>query len=164
MFYVGGDCGGSNIELHDIRFSTGEKPEDCYDDLRRQWWGTPKSLHLDCWGKIEQADGYDVTLSDRPQDSPLKLFFANMGGYDGVQFEELHKNILLVEETPQQVMAKAMQMVSEWKSPHRDNLFEVEKIICVSDLFRPQGFYIHLKKAGKTRPFKFTSKYVKIAA
>src|SRR6202000_32331 len=64
MFYIGGNCGNSNIELHDVRFSIGESPEDCYDDLRRQWWGEPKSLHLDCWGIVEQADGYDVTLTD----------------------------------------------------------------------------------------------------
>jgi hypothetical protein len=47
MFYVGGNCGNSNVELHDVRFAIGDAPEDCYDDLRRQWWGDPKSLHLD---------------------------------------------------------------------------------------------------------------------
>ena len=62
MFYIGGDCGNSNIELHDIRFSVGETAEDCRDDLRRHWWGEPKSLHLDCWGEVEQADGFDVSL------------------------------------------------------------------------------------------------------
>ncbi len=58
MFYVGGNCGNSNVELHDVRFSVGETPQDCYADLRRQWWGDAKSLHLDCWGEVEQADGY----------------------------------------------------------------------------------------------------------
>jgi hypothetical protein len=75
MFYVGGDCGGSNIELHDIRFSVGETPEDCHDDLRRQWWGTPESLHLDCWGAVEHADGYHVALTTTaPSEQPGKLF------------------------------------------------------------------------------------------
>ena len=36
MFYVGGDCGNANVELHDVRFSVGETAEDCFDDLRRQ--------------------------------------------------------------------------------------------------------------------------------
>ena len=58
MFYVGGNCGNSNVELHDVRFSIGETAEDCHDDLRRQWWGDPESLHLDCWGAVEQADGF----------------------------------------------------------------------------------------------------------
>jgi hypothetical protein len=44
MFYVGGNCGNSNVELHDVRFSIGETPEDCHDDLREQWWGDPDSL------------------------------------------------------------------------------------------------------------------------
>lgn len=51
MFYIGGDCANSNIELHDVRFSIGETAEECRDDLRRQWWGEPKSLHLDCWAR-----------------------------------------------------------------------------------------------------------------
>src|SRR5258708_13927838 len=46
MFYVGGDCGNSNVELHDVRFSVGETPQDSSADLRRQWWGDAKSLHL----------------------------------------------------------------------------------------------------------------------
>ena len=97
MFYVGGDCGNSNIELHDVRFSAGETPEACHEDLRRQWWGTPKSLHLDCWGAVEQADGYDITLSPaRTEQSEMKLFFLNLGGYDPDNFEELHRNVLLV--------------------------------------------------------------------
>jgi hypothetical protein len=37
MFYVGGNCGDSNVELHDVRFSIGETPEDCHDDLRQQF-------------------------------------------------------------------------------------------------------------------------------
>lgn len=43
MFYVGGNCGNSNVELHDVRFSIGETPEDCHDDLREQWWAIRKA-------------------------------------------------------------------------------------------------------------------------
>ncbi len=164
MFYVGGDCGNSNIELHDIRFSTGEKAEDCYDDLRKQWWGNPKSLHLDCWGAVEQADGYDLTLSKEPSDNPLKLFFLNMGGYDGKAFEELHKNILLVDETPHKAIVRALKGMRDWQLPHRDAILEVEKIICVNDLFETSGYYIHLTKTEEIKPFEFTCKYVRINA
>ena len=81
MFYVGGDCGNSNVELHDVRFSVGETPEECRDDLRRQWWGEPESLHLDCWGEVEQADGHDIAITRAaPDDSADKLFFVNLGG------------------------------------------------------------------------------------
>jgi hypothetical protein len=97
MFYVGGNFANSNVELHDVRFSIGQTPEDCHDDLRRQWWGDPKSLHLDCWGAVEQADGYDIELSTQPpEDVDQKLFFVNLGGYDPSAFTELHKNVLIV--------------------------------------------------------------------
>jgi hypothetical protein len=87
MFYVGGDCGNSNVELHDVRFSIGSAPEDCYEDLRRQWWGTPTSLHLDCWGPVEQADGFDVTLTAEPLgEQAFRLFFVNLGGYNPLDF------------------------------------------------------------------------------
>src|SRR5262245_11347513 len=97
MFYVGGSCRNSNIELHDVRFSFGETVEGCYEDLRRQWWGDPESLHLDCWGQVSQADGFDVTVTaDAIAAGDERLFFANMGGYDPSEFAELHRNILLV--------------------------------------------------------------------
>src|SRR5258708_39726848 len=94
MFYVGGDCGNSNVELYDVRFSIGSAPEDCYEDLRRQWWGTPNSLHLDCWGPVEQADGFDVTLTAEPLgEQACRLFFVNLGGYNPLQFGCLHQKL-----------------------------------------------------------------------
>jgi hypothetical protein len=57
-FYVGGKTETSNTELHDMRFAVGEGMEDCYESLRGQWWGTPESLHIDCWSEITHSDGY----------------------------------------------------------------------------------------------------------
>src|ERR1700761_7965099 len=108
MFYIGGDCGNSNIELHDIRFSVGSRAEDCFDDLRRQWWGDPASLHLDCWGAVEQADGHDIALSAEPgADAVKKLFFVNLGGYAPSEFTELHRNVLIVAADESSAKAKA---------------------------------------------------------
>src|ERR1700753_3610294 len=109
MFYVGGNYGNSNVELHDVRFSIGETAEDCFDDLRRQWWGDPDSLHLDCWGEVTQADGFDVALTKQaPGASSDSLFFVNLGGYDPAEFSELHKNILLVAPDAKAAKAKAL--------------------------------------------------------
>jgi hypothetical protein len=44
----------------------GETIPDCYEDHRPQWWGDPKSLHLDCSGEVAQADGYDLVLVAEP--------------------------------------------------------------------------------------------------
>ncbi|NYF32587.1 DUF1543 domain-containing protein [Sphingopyxis sp. JAI108] len=52
--YIGGEMAGANIELHDMRFVAAPTIADTYDALRRQWWGTPGILHIDCWAEIEQ--------------------------------------------------------------------------------------------------------------
>jgi hypothetical protein len=99
VVYVGGGTHNSNTELHDVRFSIGETIEDCYDDLRNQWWGKAESLHLDCWGTLEYADGYDITISPKVYMGIEKLYFINLGGYNSSEFTELHKNIFVVAET-----------------------------------------------------------------
>ena len=89
--YIGGEFKGAHIELHDMRFIIAEKIEDTYEELRRQWWGIPESLHLDCWAEVMYADGYSVTLKPEPSNAAHKLYYINLGGYDSEHFSELHK-------------------------------------------------------------------------
>lgn len=159
MFYVGGDAKNSNIELHDVRFSVGDTAESCYDDVRAQWWGTPDSLHLDCWGEVEQADGYDVTLSTEPYTGSEKLYFVNLGGYDPTDFSELHKNVLVVSESESKAKVKALKMILDWNSHHKDNMFDVEKALCLNDLLRERALFLHLTPAQQEKPFQFICKY-----
>ena len=163
MFYVGGDCANSNVELHDVRFSVGETPEDCRDDLRKQWWGDPKSLHLDCWGEVEQADGYDVAITPVVSEGGMdKLFFVNLGGYDPQEFGELHNNILLVAANARAATAKALTRIKSWALPHKDNVFEVEKAVDVTAMMSRYGCALTLIKASREKPFRFTCDYVPI--
>ena len=163
MFYVGGDCGNSNVELHDVRFSIGVAAEDCHADLRKQWWGDPKSLHLDCWGAVEQADGFDVALTmDGPHDGGDRLFFINLGGYDPREFSELHKNILLVALDAKAAKAKALAQIEGWSLPHKDNVFEVEKAVDVTASMQRYGYFLKLTKATAEKPFAFVCDYLPI--
>ena len=160
MFYVGGNFGNSNIELHDVRFSIGQTPEDCYDDLRRQWWGEPESLHLDCWGAVEQADGYDIELSTRPpEEDQQKLFFVNLGGYDPSEFTELHKNVLVISPDEATAKAKAKAQINHWQKPHRDRLFEIEKTIDIGAQMQRSGYHLILTPATQEKPFQFECDY-----
>ena len=164
MFYVGGNCGNSNVELHDVRFSIGETPEDCHDDLREQWWGDPESLHLDCWGAVEQADGFDVVLTkDVLQEGTDKLFFVNLGGYDAREFSELHRNVLLVAPDAKAAKAKALTLISGWSLPHKDRLFEVEKAIDVTAQLEAYGYSLRLEPVTEEKPFTFVCDYLPIA-
>lgn len=163
MFYVGGDCRNSNVELHDVRFSIGDKAEDCHDDLRKQWWGDPKSLHLDCWGAVEQADGFDILLGkDAPQEGADRLFFVNLGGYDPREFSELHRNVLLVAPDAKAAKAKALTRIKGWSLPHKDNLFEVEKAIDLTVQLQAYGYSLKLRPATEEKPFKFVCDYLPI--
>jgi Domain of Unknown Function (DUF1543) len=164
MFYVGGSCGNSNVELHDLRFSIGETPQDCHDDARRQWWGDAESLHLDCWGAVEQADGFDVELTrEIAPGSTDRLFFVNLGGYDPREFNELHKNILLVAEDAIAAKAKALVQIGSWSLPHKDKVFEVEKAVDITASMQRYGYFLRLTKAVAEKPFEFVCDYLPIA-
>jgi hypothetical protein len=161
MFYVGGSCGNSNVELHDVRFSVGETAEDCYPDLRVQWWGDAGSLHLDCWGAVEQADGYDVTVTAAAcETGSNRLFFVNLGGYDPSEFAELHRNVLLVASTAKAAKAKALSLIAGWALPHKDSLFEIEKTVDVGASAENRGHYLKLTKAEIELPFIFSCNYL----
>ena len=164
MFQVGGNFRNSNVELHDIRFSIGETVEDCYTDLRSQWWGDPQSLHLDCWGAVEQVDGHDVTLKAEAGPPAVdRLFFVNLGGYSPTEFTELHRNVLIVAQDAAAAKAKALTLVQDWSLPHKDRLFEVDKAVDLSATLRQRGYSIHLERATELKPFVFTCNYVPIA-
>ncbi len=163
MFYVGGDCANSNVELHDVRFSIGNTPEDCYEDLRRQWWGEPKSLHLDCWGAVEQADGFDITLTTEPPgDTSPRLFFVNLGGYNPLDFGELHRNVLIVCAGCDAAKQKALAQINDWVQPHKDQIFEIEKAVDLTGLMAGDGRFLGLRQATIQKPFAFQCRYLPI--
>ncbi|CAH1661321.1 DUF1543 domain-containing protein [Chelatococcus asaccharovorans] len=164
MFYVGGRCRNSNIELHDIRFSFGDSAEACFDDLRKQWWGDPETLHVDCWGAVEQADGFDVDITTEAAPSAGEhLFFANMGGYDPRQFAELHRNVLIVASDAARAKKRALSLVQTWTLPHKDNLFEVENLVDLSATAFGYGYRLRLSKALREKVFVFACDYLPIA-
>ena len=164
-FYVGGETETSNTELHDMRFAVGERMEDCYESLRRQWWGTAKSLHIDCWTEITHSDGYSINLRAEAFSGVEKLFFANLGGYDPGQFTELHSNVFVVAPDKAGAKKRALGTVDHWTRPHRDTLFEVEHIIGLSEVAAPSGLHIHLAPTPETRALAFvTGCYIRLGA
>jgi hypothetical protein len=129
-----------------------------HDDPRRQWWGDAESLHLDCWGAVEQADGFDVELTrEIAPGSTDRLFFVNLGCYDPREFNELHKNILLVAEDAIAAKAKALVQIGSWSLPHKDKVFEVEKAVDITASMQRYGYFLRLTKAVAEKPFEFSS-------
>lgn len=164
VIYIGGKHEKGTIELHDMRFVIAHTIEETYDVLRKSWWGTPDSLHLDAWGILNFADGYNIHISDQiVETSTDKLYFVNLGGYDSKQFTELHENVFVVAKNDVDAKQKAVQQVQHWQVPHRDNLFEVENVIHLNHfIVKNKKYYVHLKKSSTTKTFEFTCLYTPI--
>jgi len=157
--YIGGELAGANIELHDMRFVVASSIADTHDELRRQWWGIPKSLHIDCWAEITAVDGYDVTLRPEPFVGPERLYYVNLGGYDPAEFSEKHKNVFVVAKTVAEAKARAIKAAKGWTAPHRDEMYEAEQAFLLNDSGRAQRLYVHLAPGSDTNPLTFTCDY-----
>ena len=68
LVVLGGRARKANVELHDVRWVVGSKIEDTYDTLRKQWFGSPKGLHIDSYKRIKYIDGYKINLINFEKD------------------------------------------------------------------------------------------------
>ena len=115
VIYIGGAHEKSFIELHDMRFIIAEKIEDTHNQIRESWWGIPEKLHIDAWGELRYADGYNIHLKSEPsENTENKLYFINLGGYDNNEFTELHKNVFIVAESESKAKVKALKQILHW--------------------------------------------------
>lgn len=139
MFYIGGNAGKSNIEVHDIQFVAANQPKDAWPALREAWFGDSDKIHIDGYSRITWADGYSVSLSPEPSPSAQKLFFVNAGGYSPDTLAELHEYDLFVAENAQGAKKKAMKtLLCGVDQRHKDNLKEVDDCLLlekIGDLF-----------------------------
>jgi hypothetical protein len=160
--YVGGEAQGANIEVHDMRFVAAPGLRDTYAELRKQWWGTPASLHIDCWAELSHVDGYDVTLSSDPFTESLQLYYINMGGYDPAEFSERHMNVFVVARSVSEAKRRAKLATEGWNQPHRDDMYEAEQAFCLNEVATGERLHIHLTPSATPVPFSFTCRYISI--
>ncbi len=84
-------------------FVVAQSIEETYDVLRKTWWGTAESLHLDAWGELVyvMVTIYPYGLKVILLRFMKKLYFLNLGGYDSKQFTELHHNVFIIAQDKQ---------------------------------------------------------------
>ncbi len=140
-FYLGGSHPQSNIELHNLQFAIGEKIEDCYDQLKKDWFGDLKGLHIDSYVLLDNVDGYQIRISNEPlKTQDLGLFCVHLGAkLEGV-LEEQHTTQFTVAKTAGEALLKIQKSLNKtgWEDVHRDKLFEVENIINLSEKYHLQ--------------------------
>ncbi|WP_395942858.1 DUF1543 domain-containing protein [Brevundimonas sp.] len=158
--YIGGEHPGANIEVHDMRFIAAPSLQDTYAELKRQWWGRPGSLHVDCWSEISHADGYAVTLRPEPFGGEEKLFYVNLGGYDGVDFAEKHRNVFVVADSLTRAKTRAIRRAKDWIAPHRDEIYEAEQAFSLAEAAKLQALHIHLTPIIEAQDAPFACEYL----
>ncbi len=146
LVVLGGRSEKANIELHDVRWVVGSKIEDTYDTLRKDWFGSPKGLHIDSYKKIRYIDGYKINLINFEnyklekkqlvkKNKPRKnIWFVNIGGYIPTSMQEKHEFGLVIASNKLEAKKKAK---SKWligcKKKHKDDLAYLEMIISCDD-------------------------------
>ncbi|VXB27804.1 DUF1543 domain-containing protein [Brevundimonas sp. G8] len=143
--YIGGEHPAANIEVHDMRFVAAPSIEATHETLLAQWWGREGTLHIDCWSEISQADGYEISLLPEPYEGKEKLYYVNLGGYDGVAFAEQHRNVFVVADSLPAAKARAIKQATGWTDAHRDEMYEAEQAFALDDAAHAVRLHIHLK-------------------
>ena len=139
---LGGRSLKSNVEVHDVRWVLGGSIEDTFPELRRQWFGCPKGLHIDSYKCIEYIDGYKVVISEAKKDASTNthsenesLWFINLGGYNEESMSEQHEFYLIAAKKASEAKKKAKQ---NWqlnlKNKHNDDCSEISNIELIDNI------------------------------
>lgn len=148
IFYLGGNTERNQIEMHDVAFVVAKTDEEVSEKLRKKWFGTEKSLHVDSWFIAEAVDGFKVELlEERPAVSEMQLYFVNLGYYKKGVFGELHfmkltaaSSKLEAIENVKNECAQACEML------HSDNVYDLDDCIHLEEVDR---YFVGLTFTGE---------------
>ena len=146
LVVLGGRANKANIELHDVRWVVGSRIEDTYDTLRKDWFGSPKGLHIDSYKKIKYLDGYKINLRNienlkinhnkfsNKYKTKENLWFVNIGGYSPTSLQEKHEFGLVAASNKLEAknIAKSKWLIGCEKK-HKDDIASLERLISCDD-------------------------------
>jgi len=169
--FVGGKHGRANIELHDVQFVVARTIEDTIPALRENWWGEPRSLHIDAYADLTVVDNTVITPVPQPKDAPMSglgLYFVNAGGYQDGVFGEMHSYSFHVSKRhasdKRAVWADAKRRAGHFSAHHQDNFERIDDFICVDDVIQEKRYtlaYDHLPGPRVLGPH-IVAKYMKL--
>lgn len=145
VFMLGGRHARARIEVHDVAFANVERIEEAYPQLRRDWFGAARGLHIDGWLAVDGVEDYRVEFGHvAPAADAPRLYFVNLGGYLPGALGEVHDYLLLVapDLATARTKAKAMRD-AQWIKPHTDALLEVDDCIAIDQV---GGRYVQLEQ------------------
>lgn len=110
LFYIilGATPKGRNIEQHDVFFGIAESLRDLVPEMKNFWKEADGKIHVDCYQEVKFADGYEVKIVEKGEETPEEqLYFINLGGYKKGFFEEFHEQHLMVGNSMGDIVKKA---------------------------------------------------------
>ncbi len=136
MLMLGCKPPGRYTEQHDILFTIAEDFPSTETDSRA-FWREAEKIHIDAWRTVTLVDKYKILVvpkQAKQQESKLKLFFINLGGYKKGEFDEFHYKVLVVAEDVGEAQRKAKESafcihypgVSKNSLPHIDDKYGVD--------------------------------------
>ena len=147
LVVVGGKSTKANIELHDVRWLIGSRIEDTFEQIRNDWFGEIKGLHIDSYKKITNIDGYKIELFEDKEEqnnpnnkrflksnSAMKLWFVNLGGYKNDSMIEYHEFGLFVANSSQEAITRAKRsLLTGFMQKHKDDISDLTSFVEVDD-------------------------------
>lgn len=146
MLYIvllGGKHPKARIEVHDIACAVGDDLQAIYPQLRADWFGSQKGLHIDAWMAVDGIEQWKVEFSPlAPAAGSPRLYVINLGGYEPRAFGEAHHYVLVVAQAPREAKNKARrQCLEHWRQPHTDAVLDVDDCVPIDQV---SGRYVHL--------------------
>ena len=157
---LGGRHARARIEIHDVAFANVDAIEEAYPQLRQDWFGERKGLHIDGWLAVDGVEEYRVGFGDAaPAAGAPRLFFVNLGGYVAGALGEAHDYRLLVATDLAQARQKAKAMRdADWAKPHTDAVLDVDDCLAIDQV---GGRYVQLQR-GPHAGIALVSDYIVI--
>ena len=160
LFYVilGSTPIGRNIEQHDVFFGIGESLKDLIPDMKNFWPEAKGKIHIDCYQEVKFVDGFEVKIVEKTSEiTENNLFFINLGGYQIGKFEELHEQILMVDQSMSKIIRRVKKTdfyknmgftdaVSHIDDKHGVDIDDIFKISDILPLKMKEKYSIILEK------------------
>lgn len=140
MVLLGCKPSGRYTEQHDLFFGIGLSLSALKDAMINFWPEADGKLHVDAWREVKRVEGFKINIEEREKSDKThayRLFFVNLGGYRGQDFEEYHYKQLVVAKDVAEATrkAKTSQFFLNHVSPHVDDKYglDVDDIFAIED-------------------------------
>ena len=93
-------------------------------------------MHIDSWLELDIVDGWKIELAKRSAAQKEKLFFVNLGAYNGSDFTELHAVSFHVADAAPQAKAAALarNFTAGVSEPHKDDLLDIDDCLAIESV------------------------------